>query len=202
MRTALVLISTGAKYHPYIRPLLASARKFFVPHVPFLWTDSDERFPAQQFALQDRGFPYASLFRYRTAWEQRKLLANFGMVFHCDIDMRFVAPVEEHNVFSEGITAVLHAGYVRSVGTPERRPSSTAYLPVSAENKYFLGGFVGGKAESYLHMAETIARNIEIDEASKITAVWHDESHLQRFLYEHPPARILPPSFGFPEDFS
>jgi hypothetical protein len=95
MRTALVLIATGAKYHRYIQPMLESARRYFVPHVPFLFTDSTEKFRAQQFHLQDEGFPGASLHRYRTAWKQRKLLSNFGMIFHADIDMRFVAPVEE-----------------------------------------------------------------------------------------------------------
>jgi Glycosyltransferase family 6 len=200
MRTALLVIATGKKYHPFIAPLLASARRYFVHHIPFLWTDDlEHHYPAQQFFHKDEGFPGASLHRYRTVLSQKKLLRNFAMTFHVDADMLFVAPVKEEDIYSEGITAVLHAGFVGQKGAPERRPWSTACLPASLDNRYYLGGFVGGKTEAYLHMAEVLAANIESDEQNEVEAVWHDESHLQRYLYEHPPARILPPSFGFPE---
>jgi len=201
MKTALVTIATGEKYHQYIRPLFQSARKFFPVHDFFLWTDSNEIFfDAYQFKLKDEGFPGASLHRYHTFLQKRELLSLYDYIFYVDIDMLFVAPITGEEIFSDGITATLHPGYVGKTGTPERNPASRAYIPLHATNKYFCGGFNGGLSRSFLWMAEHIKEYIDIDTANGITAVWHDESQLNSFLYyNNPPARILGPEYCYPE---
>ena len=62
---------------------------------------------------------------------------------------------------------------------------------------YFAGGFNGGKTESYLSMASTIAQNIMTDLQKGIIAVWHDESHLNRYFATHEPSLILSPSYCY-----
>jgi hypothetical protein len=128
--------------------------------------------------------------------EQEWLLQKYDCLFYCDVDMRFVAPVTEDEIFSNGITAVQHPSYVGVRGTPEDRPESTAYLPHI--RTYFAGGFVGGAAIDFLHMAATIDRNVAIDTHHGIVARYHDESHMNRYLYDHPPAKVLTPSFCYP----
>ncbi len=198
--TALVVIATGQKYHQYIRPLLRSAEEFFVPHTPLLWTDSFEDFNAIYHYHKDEGFPNVTLHRYHTFLEHRKTLSFFDYIFYVDVDMLFVSPIKEEDVFSDGITATLHPGYVGTTGTPERNPASKAYIPRHATNKYFCGGFNGGLTKDFLWMAEHIKECVDMDAANGITAVWHDESHLNSFLYyNNPPARILGPEFCYPE---
>jgi hypothetical protein len=199
MNTALFVIATGEKYHKYIDPLLASARTHFVPHVPFLWTDAPELHNAFQFHLDNEGYPGTTLHRYHTFLKYKEIITGYDYVFYCDIDMLFVAPIAGEEIFADGITATLHPGYVGKTGTPERRLESFARIPNEANNKYFCGGFIGGKGESFLRMAEEIANNVDCDAKSGITAVWHDESHSNWYLYHNPPARILGPEYCYPE---
>jgi len=198
--TALLLIATGEKYHKYIDPLLASARTYFVPHTPILWSDRMFGMERPRFAKDNEGFPNTTLHRYHTFLEHRRVLECYDYLFYCDIDMLFVSPVMQDDIFSDGITATLHPGYIGTTGTPERNPASKAYIPRHATNKYFCGGFNGGLTKDFLWMAEHIKECVDMDAANGITAVWHDESHLNSFLYyNNPPARILGPEFCYPE---
>jgi len=216
MKTALLLIATGAKYHKYVEPLLKSADEFFISHTPFLWTNSRTKFVNQQFELEDKGHPNTTLYRYHTFYRHADILLGYDQLFYCDIDMLFASPIDEVEIFSQGITATLHPGfvsarwdrngdYISTRGTPERNNrESMAYLPHKADNKYFCGGFNGGDARAYLAMADTIRQNIDRDKLNfglEYAPIWHDESYLNNYLYYNPPARILTPSFCFPEDY-
>lgn len=211
--TGLLLIATGPSYMDYIRPLLASAKEYFVEHTPILWTDTHLRLTERQFHLADQGYPNTTLRRYHTFLEHAEMLREFDQLFYCDIDMKFVAPITGEEIFSDGITATTHPGFARerrdlrsgdwvsNRGTPERRAQSTAYIGPFEDNKYFCGGFNGGDAKAYLRMADTIRWNIDADKRNDIIAKWHDESHLNRYLYNNPPAKVLTPSFCYPEDY-
>lgn len=213
--TALVVIATGTKYHQYIAPLLLSAQQNFIPHDVLLFTDSahswDRDTRVRQVRWPDLGFPQATLRRYHAILAQQEFLARYPHVFYVDVDMLFVEPILEDEVLSDGITATMHAGFVGGYGTPEDRVASTAYCPRPCI--YFAGGFVGGETGAFLRMAETIRRNVDADAARGITAIWHDESHLNRYLFDNPPAKVLTPSYchayyrrtwreaGYAEDF-
>ena len=202
MKTALLVIATGEKYHKYVNPLLESAKKFFVEHDAIVWTDGEQRPIEAKFAINKMslGYPYETLYRYDTFLQQAWFLRRYEYLFYIDVDMRFVDPVGEE-IFADGITATLHPGYVNSVGTPERRNESKAAIPMGADNKYFCGGFNGGRTEAFLSMATTINEAVEEDwNHRRLVAVWHDESHLNRYLYERPPAKILDPSYCYPEN--
>jgi hypothetical protein len=40
-----------------------------------------------------------------------------------------------------------------------------------------------------------MANNIARDERHGVVAIWHDESQWNAYLFNHPPAKILPPEF-------
>lgn len=42
-------------------------------------------------------------------------------------------------------------------------------------------------------------RAVAEDETNGLVAVWHDESHWNRYLLDHPPDVELPPSYCSPE---
>jgi histo-blood group ABO system transferase len=130
----------------------------------------------------------------------KDILSQYQQVFYCDADMKFVAPVSGDEIFSNGITATLHPGYIGRRGDPELHPESTAYCPDI--QRYFCGGFNGGTTVSFLTMAEKIADNIAIDDGKGVQAKWVDESHMNRYLHENPPAKILSPSFCYPEGYA
>ncbi len=197
MNVALLVIATGERYHQYIDPLLTSARSYFVPHEPILWSDRWEYGKYPRFDKKNAGFPNTTLYRYNTFLEQRRTLECYDYVYYVDVDMRFVAPVKEEDIISDGITAVLHPGYLGLNGTPEKNPESAAYCPVV--RNYFCGGFIGGRTDAFLKMSETIAAAVDSDTGKGIRAVWNDESHSNRYLYDNPPSKILGPEFCYPE---
>jgi hypothetical protein len=211
MKTALLVIATGEKYAWYADRLIESADAHMFPHDTILFTDNAPILNREwafsrvgtkliRIPVEPKGFPNETLMRYHTFLSVENILKEYDNLFYVDSDMLFVAPVKEEEILSNGITATLHPGYIGQIGTPERRPESKAYIPAHAMNKYFCGGFNGGRADTFLWMARHIKAHIDEDTANSITAVWHDESHLNAFLYYNcPPARILTPSFCWPE---
>jgi histo-blood group ABO system transferase len=57
----------------------------------------------------------------------------------------------------------------------------------------------GGRPAAYLAAVEAIAAAVDEDAARGITAVWHDESHWNRYLVDHPPDVELSPAYCTPE---
>jgi len=200
MKTALLVIATGEKYHKYIQPLLASARSYFVPHTPVVFSDTDDIGCGERpfMTIPHEPWPGPTIHRYHTFLEARQYLQAFDYLQYIDVDMLFVDKVGEE-IFSSGVSATLHPGYVNERGTPERRKESMACLSFSTLNQYFCGGFIGGETESFLRMAREISFAVDMDEKHGITAIWNDESHQNKYLYYHPPAKILDPSYCYPE---
>jgi histo-blood group ABO system transferase len=203
MSIALLVIATGPIYLEYARNMLKSAKEYFPAHDVILFTDVETEIRSTgiiNYHSEYSGFPMSTLMRYHLFLKAEVDLLKYDHVFYVDADMKFVAPIHPEEILSDGITATLHPGYVGKVGTPERRPESRAYIPINATNKYFCGGFNGGATGHFLWMAGHIKTHIDEDLANGITAVWHDESHLNAFLYYNcPPARVLTPSFCWPE---
>lgn len=199
-KTALLLIACGPRYWGYAHALISSARQFFVPHDVILFTDSAVQWTdvAYKIPCPALRFPDATLQRYHLFTAHRELLEHYEYLFYSDVDMRFVAPIAEEEIRADGITATLHPGYVGEHGTPETRFQSTACISGPLQH-YFCGGFNGGRTSDFLAMAHTIRCNVESDAIRGITAVWHDESHLNKYLQDRPPAKILGPAFCYPD---
>jgi hypothetical protein len=121
---------------------------------------------------------------------------NYDSVYYCDVDMTFVSRIGGDDISVKGIVATEHPGYVGEGGPVEKRIESTAFLEIC--QPYFAGGFVGGSTEEFLKMSKAIAANIDEDRRYGILAIWHDESHLNKYLHDNPPARILGPEFCSP----
>src|SRR5579859_5298349 len=154
MKVALITIATGKKYHHYAGAMFASAKKFFPSADRIAFTDgigadepeADIVFPfianaTHNFLIPSAGYPEATLKRYHTMLTRKEFLSNYDQIFWADADMLFVAPVGEE-IFSTGITATLHPGYVGGRGTPETNLKSYAYC--ANNTAYYCGGFQGG----------------------------------------------------------
>ena len=204
--TALLVIATGERYRLYARDLILSAKKFFVPHDVILFTDDGSLFVEDDFnhvkliIVPTEGWPKASLMRYHMFLDAESVLQRYQYLFYSDADMRFVASVSEDEILSDGITATSHPGYIGRPGEAqlETNPESTAYC--SSVKNYFAGGFQGGSTLAFLTMAKKLRENIDTDLSKNIMARWFDESHLNRYLEDNPPAKILSPAFCCPDN--
>lgn len=206
MSVVLVLIATGPEYRQFAGPLLESAERFLVPHQTLLFTDAPKDFRGWRVRAADLGYPMTTLLRYHLILSESVALARFDHIFYCDIDMLFVDAVSEAEILSDGITATLHPGWIHRPHAAqfEERPESAAHVDVRSLSHnglhYYCGGFVGGSSPAFLAMAEQIRRQVECDVKKGLIARWHDESHLNRYLCDHPPARSLSPSFCYPPE--
>lgn len=191
LKVGLLLIATE-DYLPFAERLIESAQRHFVPgHElrPFVFGEEE---------LRGRvGFPAATLYRYHVFTEQADRLDGLDYLFYCDADMLFVDTVGDEILGR--LTATLHPGYVGVRGTYENRPESSAYVGPGEGEQYYCGGFNGGRREDFLALADTIRERIDEDDGRGIVAVWHDESHLNRYLADSSPEIVLDPSYCFPE---
>jgi len=200
----LCTIATG-KYHHFVSPLLESAKENFFPDIGFdvlVFSDRPKDIPNEVYTSvwYHRPWPYPTLLRYHAFLSQRSLLSSYDYVFYCDIDMLFVDEVSD--ILHDGIVATIHPGFynkTRLEYTYETNPNSTAYISPNEGIKYFAGGFNGGSSSEFLKMSDTICKNINSDLENNIVAVWHDESHLNKYLSNYDNIRMLDPSYCFPE---
>ena len=105
------------------------------------------------------------------------------------------------SVANDGLLAVKHPGYWDKPVTEytyDRNSASAAFIPPGTGKHYFMGGFNGGETAAYLRLIKTLNNNIDTDLDKNIIALWHDESHLNKYLLDKNP-RILSPAYGFAE---
>jgi histo-blood group ABO system transferase len=205
MKICLLLIATN-HYIKFVNPLLDSVQENFlngheVSAVLFTNHELDESTDNIKVCqIEHEPWPIPTLKRYHYFLKEKEHLMNFDYCFYLDVDMKIVNKVGEEILGD--LVATQHPGFwFRGINefSYERRPQSTAYVPFNIGKMYYAGGFNGGTPEHFLKMAETIAHNVEIDFVNGIIAEWHDESHMNRYLLDHPPSVELNPSYCFPE---
>ena len=203
-RVALCVVATG-KYDVFADEMIQSAREHFCKGHEvqyFVFTDgaiarADDVTVVHQKRL---GWPYDTLMRFAIYLKHQELFADFDYIYATDADMRFVATVAGEKIFSD-LVGTLHPGYITQRGTYETNPVSTACVKHNEGKHYFAGGFYGGKRDNVFAMLETVVGQIETDlKRGGFIAVWHDESHLNRYFIDNPPTKILSPAYCCPEN--
>ncbi|KAM4876493.1 histo-blood group ABO system transferase 2-like [Thomomys bottae] len=113
-----------------------------------------------------------------------------------DVDMKF-----QDHVGVEILTPLfgtLHPGFYRAKRasfTYERRPQSQAYIPLDQGDFYYMGAFFGGSVEEVHRLTRACHEAMQADRDNHIEAVWHDESHLNKYLLYHKPTKVLSPEY-------
>lgn len=215
-KVGLAIVATG-KYISFVPPLIESARKHFCTNhdvTYFVFTDAclrgrdlyllgdSRRFKGNDIIVihQKRlGWPYDTMMRFEIYASQEEQLKKMDYVFALDADMRFVAEVGDE-ILSDRV-ATLHPGFVGTRGTYETRSDSTASIGPHEGQYYFAGGFYGGSSTEFLKLVRTCSANINKDLKNKVIAIWHDESHLNRYFIDNRPTKILTPSYCYPESW-
>lgn len=197
-KVGLLLVATN-RYKQFIDQLLESVDKYFFSgsqiNIYLFIDDTSFEFkkPARMnirvFKIESLKFPFATLFRYHL-FSKVKQYIDCDYVFYSDVDMRFVDFVNEEILpldlpDENKIVAVRHCGfYVAGGGGWETREESTAYIAPEKRKFYYAGGFQGGTKDAYLSACETMKNNIDTDSKKGVMAVWHDESHANKYLSE------------------
>lgn len=201
----LAIVATG-KYVTFVEPLIRSAEQHFLNrHHRFFFVFTDH---VDQVIKQDNviviyqkklGWPYDSMMRCSMYYNARVYMKDMDFLYACDSDMRFVDTVGDEILGD--LVATQHPGYIGNRGTYETNQKSLAYIAPHEGTCYFAGGFYGGKRDEFLLLNKTLNERIQADLYQGIMPVWHDESHLNRYLIDHKPTVILTPSYCYPESW-
>jgi hypothetical protein len=178
------------------------------------------------YEIKNLKWPEATLHRYRIYSEHAEHLAESHLmhldsdmlIYEDFLDLVFCDPTENE------MRLVLHPGFYRIKGTGiikfyamnpsqlikdtkmiiriggigawEGRRQSRAYVPRSERKFYFCGGVWFGARDSFIRMVQDLEISERADSKSGITALWHDESHLNKWAISHK-HRSYPPSLCF-----
>jgi histo-blood group ABO system transferase len=214
LKIAICLVATG-RYIQFVDKINDDLHRLFCrPHAirVLLFTDGEIDFPnVSRYYTPRTGFPGDTLHRYDYILKAQDELSQFDFIFYVDVDYRILEYVNLDTIVKDvskpGIVVTTHLFGLQSeyhhknhVGSPDTNPKSTACIyPNEKMVSYFAGGFQGGTRERFLDMCRSISKNIAIDEKNGVMALWHDESHLNRYCVTHIPETILSPSFIYPE---
>lgn len=211
-KVAVLYICTG-RYSQFWNNFYFGCEKFFLPNCHkeyFVFTDANIKTSNKRIhkiKQKKLGWPYDTLFRFRMFNSIKEELKKFDYLFFLNANMQFVDAVNEDILPSkkQKLLAVQHPAFYnksRDEFTYETNLLSTAFIKLTEGKGYYMGGFNGGIATDYLQLIEQLDAAIDEDITNGIIALWHDESHLNKYFANHANIKVLDPSFGFPEGWS
>jgi hypothetical protein len=135
-----------------------------------------------------------------------KDLRDFDFLIFFNANVYFVEVIGDEYLptLEDGLLLQQHPGFYnkfRFQYTYERRRKSTAYIPYWQGKNYVCGGMNGGYREQYLSMAGDLRRNIDTDEKNNIVALWHDESHLNKYALKSR-YKLSHPGYMYPDGWN
>ena len=130
---------------------------------------------------------------------------HLDYMFFCNANLIINELIDENVLpdLGQEMIGVNHPGQYKSLNTEftyERNENSSAYIPLGEGKYYYQGCFFGGTKDTFFKMSKELQNNIDIDLSKDIIAVWHDESHLNKYFLNNPP-KTLDPSYANPEAF-
>lgn len=209
---AVLYICTG-KYNQFFHEFYTSCERYFLVNQAvnkqyFVWTDDMSLSSADNVHLiyhACQGFPADSLFRFEMFLQKRQELLTFDYIYFFNANALFLQSVGEEILPDD--TGLVAAQWPGRSSQPallypyERNKNSKAYIaPFHPPYRYYMGGINGGATDAYLAMVETCARNIREDYNNGIIARVHDESHINKYLRNHP-CKVLSYEYCWPEEW-
>ena len=212
-KVAILYICTG-RYSIFWRNFFDMTEKKFLLNSEkhyYVFTDDNEILSTvseriHPYYQQTEKWPFPTLRRFSYFLQVKEelekydylIFMNANLIVNMKISEEEILPLKDQKLF-----VTLHPGpFDRSPFGFEydRNPYCTAYIPEGEGDYYFAGGLNGGKAKDYIRMIEILAGNIERDLEKDIIPLWHDESQLNRYMYEYKEKyKIISPAYLYPE---
>ncbi|CAK7300217.1 Histo-blood group ABO system transferase [Vulpes lagopus] len=196
----------------YLNVFLRSAEMYFmVGHRVnyYIFTDKPEYVPYLNIQ-KGRQIIILEIESYYDHWQdismqRMEMISNFSQQrFHQEVDYLVCADV--HMRFSDhvgveilsSLFGTLHLRYYRLNRTDfpyERRPQSQAHISEDEGDFYYAGALFGGSVPEVYKLTKACHEAMMVDQANHIEAIWHDESHLNKYLLYHKPSKVLSPEY-------
>ena len=193
----------------YLPAFLNSSERHFMLGLPvtyYVFTDTPEKVPDMKLpplrslkvvkVEKHSRWQDISMMRMKTISDiiETDIRRRCTHVFCFDVDQVFTGRFGSEALGDS--VALLHAYYYRlpkSLYTYDRNPKSKAYMKTG--DFYYHAAIFGGLCESVKAMADACYQSIMEDKGNNVEALWHDESHLNKYLWLHKPSRVLSPEY-------
>ena len=212
-KIGILYICTG-EYNVFWKYFYESAERFFLPELEkhyYVFTDRPENFEGCNDRVHVKyisplPWPLITLMRFHYFLEIKYELQKMDYLMFSNSNLKFVIPITQEEFLprkskGEELFVTTHPGYADKYiweAPYERSKSSTAYVPYNRGSKYVIGALNGGTSKAFLHMAEELSKNIQIDLKKNIIARWHDESHLNKYILTFNNFRLLDAAYCYP----
>nr|XP_005293322.1 histo-blood group ABO system transferase isoform X1 [Chrysemys picta bellii] len=199
------------KYVVFLKKFLETAEMYFmVGHRVnyYIFTDRPEEVPEvvlkegrNVVVLQVQNYPRWQEISMRrmemiSNFSQQRFINEVSYLVCVDVDMKFNDQVGVEIL--SNLFGTLHPGFYaaeRQSFTYERRPASQAYVPSDEGDFYYIGAFFGGTVMEVYMLTKKCHEAMMVDKANGIEAIWHDESHLNKYFVYYKPTKILSPEY-------
>jgi hypothetical protein len=151
------------------------------------------------------GWPNNTLLRFNIFLNHKGLFEEMEYLFFFNANLIVMQQITADHflpTLQEKLVACLHPGFYTkdsSKFTYERRTTSTAYIPPNKGSHYFAGGLNGGITNAFIQAMTDMNGAIRKDAANNVVAIFHDESHWNKYLLDKPYIKVLSPSYLYPE---
>lgn len=208
-KIAILYICTG-NYNVFWEDFYKSSEEYFLKDYQkeyFVFTDSknifcEENDMVNKINQENLGWPYNTLMRFSMFKSIEDKLEKFDYVFFFNANIQFIKPIgNEILPKNEDLVVVQHPGFYKckKLRLPyERNKESLAYIAKKQGGIYVQGALNGGKSRAFIEMINILAKNVDLDLEKNIVAIWHDESHLNRYIIGKN-YKLLHPGYVYPE---
>jgi histo-blood group ABO system transferase len=206
MKICILTIATN-KYIHFVQDLYNNLEEFFLPDYEkncLLFTDheieeSSDNVKIHQIAHEP--WPMPTLKRYNYFIKEKDFILQHDYCFYFDVDMSLQQVVRDEVLGDLVATNHFYQSRLEPASQSfDRNPNSLACVPFDQKTvSYYAGGFNGGKTKTFLEMSEVIASRVNDDLKKGVIALWHDESHMNRYMIDNPPTVALSPDYCYPE---
>ncbi|XP_066437170.1 N-acetyllactosaminide alpha-1,3-galactosyltransferase-like isoform X2 [Eleutherodactylus coqui] len=208
----LSVFAVGKYLETYLEDFLVSANRYFMPSLPcivYILTDNPKDVPTihvrpamsitiLQVPLRHR-WQDISMMRMMDLQDIVLPLARgqVDYLFCMDVDQIFSSNYGPETL--DDLVAQLHSGYYlqsREELPYETNSLSAAFIPPTMGIFYYHAAVFGGSLARLTNLTSSCLNGILKDKKSGVEAIWHDESHLNRYLaLEYLPSKVLSPEY-------
>ncbi|XP_043937421.1 histo-blood group ABO system transferase-like [Protopterus annectens] len=206
-----LIVFAVKKYVQFLNEFLTTAELYFMlghrVHY-YVFTDRPEAVP--KISLNENRFIHVLKTEPFKRWQDISMQRMESIRYHilnqfhkevdylvcADSDMKFNDHVGVE-ILGE-LVATIHPGFYasdRSSLPYERRSFSEAYVPKDMGDFYYMAAFYAGTVQEIYKLTSFCYESIEKDKKNAVEAVWHEESHFNKFLTYHKPTKVLSPEY-------
>ncbi|XP_036408462.1 globoside alpha-1,3-N-acetylgalactosaminyltransferase 1-like isoform X2 [Megalops cyprinoides] len=209
--TIATTVFAVGKYTQFLQDFLETAEKYYMSGLRvhyYVFTDQPREVPRVELAA-GRKISIIQVPKY-SRWQEISLRRmeiierhinetihrEADYIFCMDVDMKFHDRWGPETLGT--LVGVLHPWFyefTRDKFTYERRPESTAYIPMEEGDFYYMAAVFGGRVKEVHALTKKCHEHLDKDKSKNLEAIWQEESHLNWYFLHNKPTKVLSPEY-------